>query len=130
MTAFTKWCPQENGIKTFENAKMLLILHRVDLARSRSLFYNVSFLEQMRPILIEKLMKRQDHAWGYSDDTYFQNLTHLSRIQKQGKIAHIGLTNTDTVHLKMLLDSGFSIATNQVPCSIIDRRIARSGGLG
>jgi aryl-alcohol dehydrogenase-like predicted oxidoreductase len=66
-----------------------------------------------------------DHAWDYSDDTYIHNLTHLRTLQKQGKIAHIGLTNTDAAHLKMLIDSGFTIATNQVSCSVIDRRIVR-----
>ncbi len=66
-----------------------------------------------------------DHAWDYSDDTFIHNLTHLQAMQKQGKIAHIGLTNTDAAHLKLLLDSGFSIASNQVPCSVIDRRVVR-----
>lgn len=46
-------------------------------------------------------------------------------MQSQGKIAHIGLTNTNASHLKMLIDSGFKIATNQVPCSVIDRRVSR-----
>lgn len=46
-------------------------------------------------------------------------------MQKQGKIAHIGLTNTDAAHLQMLIDSGFTIATNQVPCNVLDRRITR-----
>jgi aryl-alcohol dehydrogenase-like predicted oxidoreductase len=64
-----------------------------------------------------------DHAWDYSDDTYIHNLTHLKTLQKQGKIAHIGLTNTDAAHIKLLIDSGFTIATNQVSCSVIDRRV-------
>lgn len=44
-------------------------------------------------------------------------------MQNAGKIQHIGLTNTDAAHLQMLIDSGFKIATNQVPCSVIDLRI-------
>lgn len=66
-----------------------------------------------------------DHIWDYSDDTYIYNLTHLRVLQQQGKIQHIGLTNTDTAHLKLLTDSGFPIATNQIPCSVIDRRATR-----
>jgi aryl-alcohol dehydrogenase-like predicted oxidoreductase len=50
---------------------------------------------------------------------------HLQTLQKQGKIAHIGLTNTDAAHLQMLIDSGFTIATNQVPCNVLDRRITK-----
>ncbi|KAF4637234.1 hypothetical protein G7Y89_g850 [Cudoniella acicularis] len=108
LTAFTKWCPQENGVKTFGNAEKA-----IDLALSR--------LSQKQIAIL------QYHAWDYSDDTFIHNLTHLRTMQKQGKIAHIGLTNTNTAHLKMLLDSGFTIATNQVPCSVIDRRITRGG---
>src|SRR6187402_3524624 len=66
-----------------------------------------------------------DHVWDYTNDTYIHNLIHLMALQRQGKIAHIGLTNTDAAHLKMLIDSGFTIASNQVSCSVIDRRVFR-----
>lgn len=66
-----------------------------------------------------------DHAWDYTDDTYIHNLAHLRIMQKEGKIGHIGLTNTDAAHLKLLIDSGFTIATNQVPSSVIDLRVTR-----
>ena len=79
-----------------------------------------------RPKALKLLTKMTgDHAWNYSDDTYIHNLTHLKAMQKQGKITHIGLTNTDAAHLKMLIDSGLTIATSQVPCSVIDCRITR-----
>lgn len=35
------------------------------------------------------------------------------------------MTNTDAAHLELLVDSGFTIATNQVSCSVIDRRLVR-----
>ncbi|KAH8674278.1 NADP-dependent oxidoreductase domain-containing protein [Xylariales sp. PMI_506] len=104
--AFTKWCPAENGVKTFENAEAA-----VDLA-----------LQRMSQKKIELM---QYHAWDFSDDTYLHNLDHLRTLQKQGKIGLIGLTNTDAAHLELLLDSGFSIATNQVPTNVIDRRVTR-----
>ncbi|KIW17451.1 hypothetical protein PV08_04645 [Exophiala spinifera] len=104
--AFTKWCPKENGIKTFANAEAA-----VDLALSRMGQQKIDLL--------------QYHAWDFSDDTYLHNLTHLQSLQKQGKIGLIGLTNTDAAHLQMLLDSGFPIATNQISTSVIDRRLTR-----
>ncbi|KAF9763238.1 hypothetical protein IL306_003207 [Fusarium sp. DS 682] len=104
LMAFTKWCPPENGVKTFENAEAA-----VDLALSR--------LNQKSIALL------QYHAWDYSDDAWIHNLTHLQKMQKSGKIQHIGLTNTDSAHLQMLIDSGFNIVTNQVSCSVIDRRV-------
>jgi len=66
-----------------------------------------------------------DHAWDYSNNTYLHNLSHLQSLQKAGKIQHIGLTNTDAAHLQLLIDSGFTIATNQVSCSVIDQRVVR-----
>ncbi|KAI0470562.1 NADP-dependent oxidoreductase domain-containing protein [Xylariaceae sp. FL0804] len=105
-TAFTKWCPPENGIRSFENAE-----RAVNLALDR--------LQQKQIALL------QYHAWDYSDDTFIHNISHLSAMQKQGKIGLIGLTNTDAAHLQMLVDSGFRIATNQVSCSLIDRRVTR-----
>ena len=48
----------------------------------------------------------------------------LRILQEKEKIKLIGLTNTDTAHLEMLIDSGLKIATNQVSCSVIDQRVA------
>ncbi|KAH7024816.1 NADP-dependent oxidoreductase domain-containing protein [Microdochium trichocladiopsis] len=110
ITAFTKWCPQENGITTFEHAEAA-----VDLALSR--------MGQKRIALM------QYHIWDYTDDTYLQNLAHLQKMADQGKLGAVGLTNTDAAHLELLLRSGYRIATNQVSCSVIDRRLVR-GRLG
>lgn len=104
ITAFTKWCPAENGIKSYEQARAA-----VDLA-----------LQRMGQESIDLM---QYHIWDYTDDTYLHNLAHLSRLRDQGKIKHIGLTNTDAAHLELLLHSGYAIATNQVSCSVIDRRL-------
>ncbi|KAF3767064.1 Aldo/keto reductase [Cryphonectria parasitica EP155] len=106
MTAFTKWCPAEDGTKTLQRAQ-----EAVDRA-----------LERMQQKQIALL---QYHAWDYTDDTYIHNLTHLTHLRAAGKIAHIGLTNVDAAHLAMLLDTGFPIATNQVSCSVLDRRVVR-----
>lgn len=72
-----------------------------------------------------ELIHYADHIWDYSDDTYWYNLAHLREMQKQGKIKHIGVTNVDAAHLELLIDSGFEIATNQVSCSVLDRRLVR-----
>lgn len=55
------------------------------------------------------------------------NLYELSKLQLAGKIKHLGLTNVDLGHLRMLHNSGFAIATNQVSMSVLDRRAELSG---
>lgn len=106
ITTFTKWCPAENGIKTFSQAEAA-----VDLALARMNQPSIALM--------------QYHIWDYTDDTYLHNLAHLAKLQRQAKIAHIGLTNTDAAHLELLLHTGYKIATNQVSCSVIDRRLVR-----
>ncbi|GKT41149.1 flagellar radial spoke protein 5 [Colletotrichum spaethianum] len=106
ITAFTKWCPPEGGDKSFATAEAA-----VDLA--------------LRRMKQEQIALMQYHVWDYTDDTYLCNLAHLRTLQQQGKIAHLGLTNVDAAHLELLIHSGYPIATNQVSCSVIDRRLVR-----
>ncbi|KAK1574580.1 endoribonuclease L-PSP [Colletotrichum navitas] len=106
ITAFTKWCPPESGDRSFATAEAA-----VDLA--------------LRRMAQERVALMQYHVWDYSDDTYLCNLAHLGALQRQGKISHVGVTNVDAAHLELLLDSGYAIATNQVSCSVVDRRLVR-----
>ncbi|OHW98203.1 aldo keto reductase [Colletotrichum incanum] len=106
IAAFTKWCPPESGDKSFATAEAA-----VDLA--------------LRRMKQEQIALMQYHVWDYTDDTYLCNLMHLRTLQQQGKISQIGLTNVDAAHLELLIHSGYPIATNQVSCSVIDRRLVR-----
>ncbi|KAF5522911.1 putative aldo-keto reductase 1 [Colletotrichum aenigma] len=106
VTAFTKWCPPETGDKSFATAEAA-----VDRA-----------LERMGAAQIALM---QYHVWDYTDDTYLVNLAHLRTLQARGKIAHVGLTNVDTAHLEMLLDSGYGIVSNQVSVSVVDLRVVK-----
>ncbi|KAK2002204.1 endoribonuclease L-PSP [Colletotrichum falcatum] len=106
VAAFTKWCPPESGDRSFATAEAA-----VDLA--------------LRRMAQERVALMQYHVWDYSDDTYLCNLAHLQDLQRQGKISHVGVTNVDAAHLELLLDSGYAIATNQVSCSLVDRRLVR-----
>lgn len=64
----------------------------------------------------------QFHWWDYNDTRYVDALYHLSKLQDDGKIKHIGLTNFDTQRMEMIVEQGFKIVSNQVQYSIIDQR--------
>lgn len=64
----------------------------------------------------------QFHWWDYYDTSYLDALHHLSKLQDDGKIRHIGLTNFDTERLKTIVDAGFKPVSNQVQYSILDQR--------
>jgi aryl-alcohol dehydrogenase-like predicted oxidoreductase/enamine deaminase RidA (YjgF/YER057c/UK114 family) len=64
----------------------------------------------------------QFHAWRYSDPQWLDCLFWLEELRSEGLIRHLGLTNFDTAHLRVALESGLSIATNQVSFSLLDQR--------
>jgi aryl-alcohol dehydrogenase-like predicted oxidoreductase/enamine deaminase RidA (YjgF/YER057c/UK114 family) len=78
-------------------------------------------LERMRQ---ERLEVLQFHAWSYADPGWLDCIFHLQELVDEGLIGRLGLTNTDTAHLGMLLDSGVDIVSNQVCYSLLDRRAA------
>ena len=64
----------------------------------------------------------QFHWWDYSDTSYLDALHHLSKLQDDGKIRHVGLTNFDTERIEIMVENGFKLVSNQVQYSIIDQR--------
>jgi aryl-alcohol dehydrogenase-like predicted oxidoreductase len=80
---------------------------------------------------IDKSIRRMDvkaidvvqfHWWDYTDTSYLDALHHLSKLQDDGKIRHIGLTNFDTERIEIMVENGFKLVSNQVQYSIIDSR--------
>lgn len=64
----------------------------------------------------------QFHWWDYSNNSYLDVLHHLSKLQSENKIKHLGLTNFDTERVKIMLENNFTITSNQVQYSILDNR--------
>lgn len=57
------------------------------------------------------------------------NLFYLQQLKDEGLVQHLGLTNTDLAHLRVLHDSGIKITSNQVSVSVLDRRAEKGGML-
>ena len=64
----------------------------------------------------------QFHWWDYNDTSYLDALHHLSKLQNEQKIKHLGLTNFDTERVRIMIENGFQIVSNQVQFSILDQR--------
>ena len=64
----------------------------------------------------------QFHWWDYNDTKYLDALHHLFKLQDDGKIRHVGLTNFDTERIEIMVENGFKLVSNQVQYSIIDSR--------
>jgi len=82
-------------------------------------YYIDESLSRMKVSAIDLL---QFHWWVYSDENYLNALDNLQKLQSQGKILHLGLTNFDTQHTKLILNHGIKLVSNQVQYSILDTR--------
>lgn len=102
LQAFTKWVPRPT--------KMTRRLVEQNIDRS------------LKRMGVETLDLIQFHWWEYTDKNYLDALAYMAELQKEGKIKHVGLTNFDTEHLKIITQSGIKIVSNQVQFSLIDRR--------
>ena len=80
---------------------------------------------------IEQSLKKMDtdcidllqfHWWDYNDTSYLDALHYLSKLQNEGKIKYLGLTNFDTKRVKIMIENDFHIVSNQVQYSILDNR--------
>ena len=102
--AFTKWCP-EPGAMTPD-------IVRQGVGRS------------FTRMATQRIDLMQFHWWRYSHPGYLDALTEMSKIRSEGHFSHIGLTNFDTDHLRLLVKHGIPIVSNQVSFSLLDRRAA------
>ncbi len=102
--AFTKWCPPP-GVMDAQTV-------RAGVQRSR---------DRLGVACIDLL---QFHWWQYTHPAYLDALHELAALRAQGWAAHIGLTNFDTDHLRLVQRDGITVATNQVSFSLLDRRAA------
>jgi aryl-alcohol dehydrogenase-like predicted oxidoreductase/enamine deaminase RidA (YjgF/YER057c/UK114 family) len=102
--AFTKWCPAP-GPMTAE-------IVRAGVGRS---------LERMRADRIDLM---QFHWWTFEHPAYIDAMVEMARLRAEGCLLHLGLTNVDADHLRLLVKHGVPIVSNQVSFSLLDRRAA------
>lgn len=66
----------------------------------------------------------QFHWWQFEHPGYIDAMIELERLHREGLIAHLGVTNFDTNHLRLLVHHGIPVVSNQVSFSVVDRRAA------
>ena len=104
---FTKWVPRPGRVSKTE------VRAAVERALTR--------------LGVEAIDNLQYHAWNYADESWLETLFDLQDLKTRGLIRHLGLTNVDTAHLRVVVASGIDIVSNQVSFSLLDQRAA--GGL-
>lgn len=71
---------------------------------------------------MERLDLVQFHWWDFGVPRYVETAIALDKLRRAGKIAHLGVTNFDTVHLRELLDAGVPVLAHQLQYSLVDER--------
>src|SRR5262249_3404834 len=66
----------------------------------------------------------QFHWWQYRHPGYLDAMLELDRLRRAGRIGHLGVTNFDTDHVRLLHKHGIAVVSNQVSFSLLDRRPA------
>ena len=72
----------------------------------------------------EQIDLMQFHAWQYAHPSWVDCLFWLQELKEEGLIKHLGLTNFDTAHLSIVVNSGIEVVSNQVCFSLLDQRAA------
>ena len=101
---FTKWCPKPGP--------MTMDIVREGVERS------------LQRLGVKRIDLMQFHWWTFEHPGYLDAMKGLAQLRDEGVIGHIGVTNFDTAHLRVLVKHGIPIATNQVSFSVLDRRPA------
>jgi len=78
--------------------------------------------QSIKKMNVEFIDLLQFHWWDYDNPSYLDALNHLSKLRDDGKIKHLGLTNFDTPRVKIMIDKGFKLVSNQIQYSILDQR--------
>lgn len=71
---------------------------------------------------VERLDLVQFHWWDFEIDGWVETAGWLQELRDEGKIRLVGLTNFDAKRLRILLEAGIEVATDQVQYSLLDRR--------
>ena len=101
---FTKWCP-EPGEMTREVVR-------------------AGIQQRLDRLGVETIDLLQFHWWTFEHPGYLDAMKELATLRRERKIAHIGLTNFNTDHLRVLVKHGIPVASNQVCFSLLDPRPA------
>ncbi len=68
----------------------------------------------------------QFHWWDFDVPGMLDTAFDLVRLQEKGKIRNIGMCNMDTNALKLMVDAGIPVVSNQAQYSVFDRRPERT----
>src|SRR5438132_12532928 len=80
--------------------------------------------ERLEGVGLPRIDLLQFHWWEYRHPGYLDAMLELGRLRRDGRIGHLGVTNFDADHLRLLVRHGIPVVSNQLSFSLLDRRPA------
>jgi aryl-alcohol dehydrogenase-like predicted oxidoreductase/enamine deaminase RidA (YjgF/YER057c/UK114 family) len=71
---------------------------------------------------VDALDLLQFHAWSFAHPSWLDCLFWLQELRHEGRIRALGVTNFDSAHLGVAIESGFELVSNQICYSLLDQR--------
>jgi aryl-alcohol dehydrogenase-like predicted oxidoreductase len=105
----TKFVPDLSDLKTLDRRYVENIIDR-----------------SLQRLGMERLDLVQFHWWDYSVPRHVETALELERLRQAGKIAHVGVTNFDTLRLAELVSAGVPVVSHQLQYSLLDNRPANT----
>jgi aryl-alcohol dehydrogenase-like predicted oxidoreductase len=93
-----------------------------DLARVDRKYVENIVHRSLERLAVEQLDLVQFHWWDFGIPRYVETALELARLQREGKIRCLGLTNFDVAHALELVTAGVPIVSNQIQYSLVDDR--------
>ena len=100
--AFTKWCPEPGPMTA-------------DIVRA-------GVQDRLDRLGVKRVDLLQFHWWTFEHPAWLDALHEMKKLQTEGLIGAIGVTNFDASHLALALADGIPVASNQISFSVLDRR--------
>jgi aryl-alcohol dehydrogenase-like predicted oxidoreductase/enamine deaminase RidA (YjgF/YER057c/UK114 family) len=100
--AFTKWCPEPGPMTS-------------DIVRA-------GVQDRLVRLGVKKIDLLQFHWWAFEHPAWLDALHEMKKLQEEGLIGAIGVTNFDAAHLALAVADGIPLVSNQVSFSVVDRR--------
>jgi len=101
----TKFVPDLNALEDLDSEDIRKVIER-----------------SLQRLGLKKLHLVQFHWWDYEKGDMVKCALELQKLRGEGLIEEIGVTNMDTKHLKLLLDAGVEVRSNQIQFSLLDPR--------
>lgn len=75
-----------------------------------------------RRLRVDALDLVQFHWWDFAVPGWVQAAEWLAELREEGLVRQVGVTNFDARSLRVLLETGIPVVSNQVQLSLLDRR--------